>query len=192
MYFDFSEAVMKTFENDIDRVLISEEELKKRVKELGQKISEDYRGKKLLVIGILKGSVVFMSDLIRNIDGDVAIDFMVVSSYGSGTSSTSSLNIRLDLSRPLDGIDVLIAEDILDSGNTLAKVKNMLLQRNPASLRIATLLDKPSRRQTPVELNYCGFSIPDEFVVGYGLDYDERYRNLPFIGVLDRKVYENK
>lgn len=183
---------MKTFENDIDRVLISEEELKKRVKELGQKISEDYRGKKLLVIGILKGSVVFMSDLIRNIDGDVAIDFMVVSSYGSGTSSTSSLNIRLDLSRPLDGIDVLIAEDILDSGNTLAKVKNMLLQRNPASLRIATLLDKPSRRQTPVELNYCGFSIPDEFVVGYGLDYDERYRNLPFIGVLDRKVYENK
>lgn len=181
---------METLEKDLSKILIGEDRLKTRVAEMGKQISEDYKGKKLLVIGILKGSVVFMSDLIRSIDCDVAIDFMVVSSYGSGTSSTSSLNIRLDLSRPLDGKEVLIAEDILDSGNTLAKVRNMLLQRNPASLRIATLLDKPSRRSTPVDVDYCGFSIPDEFVVGYGLDYDEKYRNLPFIGVLDRRIYE--
>lgn len=176
-------------EKDIAKVLVDEETLKKKVAEMGKRISEDYKGKKLLVIGILKGSVVFLSDLIRSIDCDVSIDFMVVSSYGSGTESTSSLNIRLDLSRPLDNMDVLIAEDILDSGNTLSKVKNMLLQRNPASLRIATLLDKPDRRQTPVEVDYCGFSIPDEFVVGYGLDYNEKYRNLPYVGILDRRIY---
>lgn len=181
---------MLNLDKDIAKVLLSEEQIKQRVSELGAQISKDYAGKKILVIGILKGSVVFLSDLIRAIDCDVEIDYMVVSSYGSGTASTSSLNIRLDLSRPLDGKEVLIAEDILDSGNTLSKVKNMLLQRNPSSLRIATLLDKPDRRQTHVDIDYCGFSIPDEFVVGYGLDYDEKYRNLPYLGILDRKVYE--
>lgn len=181
---------MPELEKDISSVLISEEQLKSRVKELGREISRDYAGKKILVISILKGAVVFMADLIRNIDLETEIDFMVVSSYGSGTQSTNSLNIRLDLSRPLDGVHVLIAEDILDSGNTLSKVKKLLLQRKPASLRIVTLLDKPSRRVSPIEVDYCGFTIPDEFVVGYGLDYNEKYRNLPFIGVLDRKVYE--
>ena len=181
---------MPELEKDISSVLISEEQLKSRVKELGREISRDYAGKKILVISILKGAVVFMADLIRSIDLETEIDFMVVSSYGSGTQSTNSLNIRLDLSRPLDGVHVLIAEDILDSGNTLSKVKKLLLQRKPASLRIVTLLDKPSRRVSPIEVDYCGFTIPDEFVVGYGLDYNEKYRNLPFIGVLDRKVYE--
>ncbi len=181
---------MDFLDKDIEKVLISEEDLHNKVKELGKQISADYKGKKLLVIGILKGSVVFLSDLIREIDGDVEIEFMVVSSYGSGTSTSNSLNIRLDLTCPIDGKHILIAEDILDSGNTLSKVKNMLLQRQPASFKIAALLDKPSRRQTPVDIDYCGFSIPDEFVVGYGLDYSEKYRNLPYIGVLKRSVYE--
>ena len=181
---------MPELEKDLAGVLIGEEEIKRKVEELGRQISADYKGKKVLVISILKGAFVFMSDLVRNLDLDVEIDFMVVSSYGSGTESTNSLNIRLDLSRPIDGCDVLIAEDVLDSGNTLSKVKNMLLQRKPASLRIATLLDKPSRRVTPIDIDYCGFMIPDEFVVGYGLDYAEKYRNLPYIGILDRKVYE--
>ena len=181
---------MPELEKDLAGVLIGEEEIKRKVEELGRQISADYKGKKVWVISILKGAFVFMSDLVRNLDLDVEIDFMVVSSYGSGTESTNSLNIRLDLSRPIDGCDVLIAEDVLDSGNTLSKVKNMLLQRKPASLRIATLLDKPSRRVTPIDIDYCGFTIPDEFVVGYGLDYAEKYRNLPYIGILDRKVYE--
>ncbi len=181
---------LPNIEQDIERVLVSENEIKNKISEMGKKISEDYKGKKLLVIGILKGSVVFMSDLIRAIDGDVQIDFMVVSSYGSGTETTNSLNIRLDLTRPIDGVDVLIAEDIIDSGNTLSKVKKMLLQRQPASLKIAALLDKPDRRQSHVDIDYEGFSIPDEFVVGYGLDYAEKYRNLPFIGVLKRSIYE--
>lgn len=181
---------MNAIDKDIDHILITKGALAEKVAEMGRLISEDYKGKKLLIIGILKGSFVFMSDLIRAVDGDVSVDFMVVSSYGSGTASTNSLNIRLDLNRPLDGLHVLIAEDILDSGNTLAKVKNLLLQRKPASLRIAALLDKPSRRQSHVDLDYCGFSIPDEFVVGYGLDYAEKYRNLPYVGVLKRSVYE--
>lgn len=181
---------MPELEKDISGVLITEEQIREKVAELGKQITKDYAGKKLLVISILKGAVVFMSDLIRQIDLDTEIDFMVVSSYGSGTKSTSSLNIRLDLSRPLDGCHVLIAEDVLDSGNTLSKVKNMLLQRQPASLKIVTLLDKPSRRTTPIDVDYRGFIIPDEFVVGYGLDYDEKYRNLPYIGILDRRVYE--
>lgn len=181
---------LEELSKDIERVLISENDIKDRIYEMGRQISEDYKGKKLLVIGVLKGSVVFLSDLIRAIDGDVSIDFMVVSSYGSGTASTNSLNIRLDLTRPIDECNVLIAEDILDSGNTLAKVKNMLLQRQPASLKIAAFLDKPDRRQTPVDIDYCGFTVPDEFVVGYGLDYAEKYRNLPYIGILKRSIYE--
>lgn len=181
---------LEELSQDIERVLISEDEIKARISEMGKKISEDYKGKKILVIGILKGSVVFLSDLIRAIDGDVSIDFMVVSSYGSGTASTNSLNIRLDLTRPIDECNVLIAEDILDSGNTLAKVKNMLLQRQPASLKIAAFLDKPDRRETPVDIDYCGFTVPDEFVVGYGLDYAEKYRNLPYVGILKRSIYE--
>ena len=181
---------MPLLEKDLAGVLISEEQIKKRVEELGRQITEDYRGKKVVVISILKGAFVFMADLIRNIDLETEVDFMVVSSYGSGTKSTNSLNIRLDLARPIDGREILIAEDILDSGNTLYKVKNMLLQRKPASLKIVTLLDKPSRRTADISVDYCGFEIPDEFVVGYGLDYDEEYRNLPYIGILDRRIYE--
>jgi hypoxanthine phosphoribosyltransferase len=187
---EFAMCPMPELEKDISGVLITEEQIREKVAELGKQITKDYEGKKLLVISILKGAVVFMSDLIRQIDLDTEIDFMVVSSYGSGTKSTNSLNIRLDLSRPLDGCHVLIAEDVLDSGNTLSKVKNMLLQRQPASLKICAFLDKPSRRTTPIDVDYRGFVIPDEFGVCYGLDYDEKYRNLPFIGILDRRVYE--
>ena len=181
---------MPELEKDLSSVLITEEQIKAKVEELGRQISHDYKGKKVLLISILKGAAVFMTDLMRNIDLDVEIDFMVVSSYGSGTQSTNSINIRLDLSRPVDGMDIIIAEDVVDSGNTLAKVKKMLLQRKPASVKICSLLDKPSRRVTPIDIDYCGFTIPDEFVVGYGLDYAEKYRNLPFVGILDRKIYE--
>lgn len=164
---------------------ISEEKLRARIAELGEQISREYRGKPLLLISILKGSVVFLSDLMRAIDlNTVAIDFMVVTSYGSGTASTGNVKITKDLSVDIAGRDLLIVEDILDTGNTLSKVFPMLLARNPASLNICALLDKPSRRQCEVPLKYSGFTIPDEFVVGYGLDYDERYRNLPYIGIM--------
>ena len=165
---------------------ITQEQLEQRVKELGAQIAADYKGKDLLLISILKGAVVFLTDLMRAIPLDsVAIDFMVVSSYGTGTSSTGNVRITKDLSVDIVGKDVLIVEDILDTGNTLSKVFPTLLTRNPSSLKICTLLDKPSRRISQVPLAYSGFTIPDEFVVGYGLDYSERYRNLPYIGLME-------
>jgi len=174
---------------DIKEVLITEETLHQKVAELGAQISADYKDKNLLMVSVLKGSVVFMADLLRAITIPVAIDFMAVSSYGSGTKSSGVVRILKDLDRPLEGLDLLLVEDILDSGVTLSYLREMLKDRNPRSVRIATLLDKPSRRTANISPDYSGFSIPDEFVVGYGLDYDEHYRNLPFVGILKPSVY---
>ena len=174
----------------IEKVLVSEEELKAKIQELGSQITRDYQGKDLLMVSVLKGSVIFMADLMRAIDLPCTIDFMCVSSYGSGTKSSGVVKIIKDLDLDLHGKDLLIVEDILDSGKTLHYITRMLADRGTASIRIATLLDKPERRTAPLTPDYSCFTIPDEFVVGYGLDYDERYRNLPYIGVLKREVYE--
>lgn len=178
--------------NDIERVLVSEDELKAKVQELGAQITRDYQGKDLLMVSVLKGSVIFMADLMRAVELPCTIDFMCVSSYGSGTKTSGVVKIIKDLDIDLHGKDLLIVEDILDSGKTLHYITKMLADRGTASIRIATLLDKPERRTAPLTPDYCGFVIPDKFVVGYGLDYDERYRNLPYIGVLKPEVYENQ
>lgn len=167
------------------RVLITEEQIKTRVKELGQEITEVYRGKNLCVVGILKGSVVFLADLIREIKLPLQIDFMAVSSYGKSTHSSGVVRILKDLDSDIGGKDLLIVEDIVDTGLTLSYLVENLLSREPASLRICTFLDKPSRRKSQINPDYNGYEIPDEFVVGYGLDFDEQYRNLPYIGVLE-------
>ena len=176
-------------EQDIERVLFTEEELKQRVKEIAQRIDADYAGKEPLLISVLRGSFVFMADLVREITLPCTVDFMAVSSYGGGTTSSGQVKIVKDLSEQIEGKDVLVVEDILDSGNTLSYLLKLLEARHPASIRLCTLLDKPERRTRPVELHYCGFTIPDAFVVGYGLDYAEQYRNLPYIGVLKPEVY---
>ena len=175
--------------DDILKVLLSEEQLKEKCAEMGAQITKDYAGKNLLLVTVLKGAVVYMADLLRCIDLPGAIDFMVVSSYGSGTKTTGVVKIVKDLDQDLSGKDILIVEDILDSGMTLSYLKGLLQSRNPASIRIATLLDKPSRRKVDLKADYVGFEVPDEFVVGYGLDFDEEYRNLPFVGVLKPHVY---
>ncbi len=175
---------------DISRILISEEELKNKVAEMGRRISQDYQGKRLMVVGVLKGSVVFMADLIRHITVPVEMDFMAVSSYGAGVKTSGVVKILKDLDRLIEGYHVLVVEDILDSGMTLGYLADLLRDRGPASVRIATLLDKPERRQVDIKPDYVGFTIPDEFVVGYGLDYAELYRNLPYVGVLSSSVYE--
>ena len=174
---------------DIDRILISEEELSKIVKELGAKITEDYKDKNLLLVSILKGSVTFMADLMREINIPCNIDFMAVSSYGSGTKSSGVVKIIKDLDSSIEGKDLLIVEDILDSGRTLNYIKEILLARNPKSIRICTLFDKPERRDVNLYADYIGSKVPNEFIVGYGLDYNEYYRNLPYIGVLKESVY---
>ena len=178
---------------DIERVLISEEELQKRVSELSKQITEDYRDKNPVMVCILKGAVVFYADLVRNIDTYASMDFMAVSSHGSGTRSTGEVEIRKDLSKPVDGRHVIIVEDIVDSGSTLSYLTRVLSSRGAASVKICTLLDKPSRRRPGIELqvDYKGFTVDNEFVVGYGLDYAEKYRNLPFVGVLKKEIYEN-
>lgn len=175
--------------NDILKVLLSEQEINAKVTELGKQISEDYKDKNLLLVSILKGSVVFMADLMRSIDIHARIDFMSVSSYGSGTKTSGVVKIIKDLDINLEGYDLLIVEDILDSGMTLSYLKEILSARNPKSIKICTLLDKPERRKADIKADYFGFIVPDEFVVGYGLDYDEKYRNLPYIGVLKPAVY---
>lgn len=177
--------------NDIEKVLLSEDELKKIVEDLGAKITEDYKGKNLVVVSVLKGSVVFMADLMRAIKIPCSIDFMAVSSYGSGTKTSGVVKIVKDLdSEVVCGSDLLIVEDILDSGVTLEYLMKVLSARNPNSIRICTLLDKPERRRANIKADYSGAQIPDAFVVGYGLDYDEKYRNLPFVGILKPEVYE--
>lgn len=176
-------------QNDILKVLLSEEQLKAKCAEMGAQITRDYAGKNLLLVTVLKGAVVYLADLMRCIDLPCAIDFMVVSSYGSGVKTSGVVKIVKDLDQDLSGKDLLIVEDILDSGMTLAYLKGLLQGRHPASIRIATLLDKPSRRKVDLHADYVGYEVPDEFVVGYGLDYDEQYRNLPYVGVLKPEVY---
>ncbi len=176
---------------DIDHILVTEEQLQAKVKQLGAQISCDYEGKDLLLVSILKGAVVFMADLMRAITVPCSIDFMMVSSYGgANTQSTGLVKIIKDLDADLSGRHVLLVEDILDSGITLSYLTPMLKMRNPASVRLCTILSKPSRRKADIVPDYLGFEIPDEFVVGYGLDYDEKYRNLPFVGVLKEEIYK--
>ncbi len=183
---------MADLENDVARVLIAREELDRRIRELGEEISRDYAGQDLLLVCILKGGVLFLSDLVRAIRIPHAMDFMAISSYG-GTRVESSgvVRILMDLNSNIEGRNVLIVEDIIDTGRTLTYITQNLRTRNPASLKICTLLNKPSRRQVPVKLDYVGFDIPNEFVIGYGLDYDEIYRNLPFVGVLKPELYQH-
>ena len=177
------------FENDIQEVLFSEEQLKARVAEIARQIEADYAGKEIMLISVLRGSFIFMADLCRAIQLPCTLDFMSVSSYGKGTTSSGQVQITKDLSEDITGRHVIVVEDILDSGNTLSYLLKILENRHPASIHLCTLLDKPERRVKPVEVHYTGFSIPDAFVVGYGLDYAERYRNLPYIGVLKPEVY---
>ena len=176
-------------EQDIKCVLFSEEQLEQRVCELAAQIDRDYAGKEPLLVSVLRGSFVFMADLVRHITLPCTVDFMAVSSYGSGTTSSGQVKIIKDLSEQIEGKDVIVVEDILVSGNTLSYLLKLLEARHPASIRLCTLLDKPERRTKPVAVQYSGFTIPDEFVVGYGLDYDEKYRNLPYIGILKPRVY---
>ena len=175
--------------DDILKVLYSEEELKAKCAEMGAQITKDYAGKNLLLVTVLKGAVVYFTDLMRAIDLPCTIDFMIVSSYGSGVKTSGVVKIVKDLDTDLTGMDLLIVEDILDTGLTLSYLKDMLAARNPASIRIATLLDKPDRRKADIKADYIGYRVPDEFVVGYGLDYDEKYRNLPYVGVLKPEIY---
>lgn len=175
--------------NDIKNILISEKVLADKVAELGAKISDDYKGKDLLVISVLKGAAVFMSDIIRKITIPCQIDFMAASSYGAGTETKGSVKILKDLDIDVSGFDILIVEDILDSGVTLSNIIKLLESRKARSVKVCALLSKPERRRVEVPLAYVGFEVPDEFVVGYGLDYSEKYRNLPFIGVLKEEVY---
>jgi len=184
---------MQDYHLFISEILITEDQLKARIKELGEQISRDYEGKEILAICILRGGVMFLTDLIRHIKPLVAIDFMGVSSYGAGSrSSDGHVRIALDLTTSIDGKHVLIVEDIIDSGHTLSSVIELLQTRHPASLEVCTLLDKFSRREVNIPIKYCGFEIEDKFVFGYGLDMDEFYRNLPFIGVVDLEKYEGE
>ncbi|MBQ2701232.1 MAG: hypoxanthine phosphoribosyltransferase [Clostridia bacterium] len=174
---------------DLSHILVTREEIQAAVKKLGEQITRDYAGKEPMLVGILKGSVVFFADLIREIDLPMTMEFMAISSYGSATKSSGEVRIIKDLDKAITGRDVLIVEDIVDSGLTLSFLKKTLEGRGAASIKIATLLDKPARRKVDLKSDYYCFIIPDEFVVGYGLDYDEKYRNLPDIGVLHPRIY---
>ncbi len=175
--------------NDVEKCLISREQIAEKVAQLGQQISGDYRGKDLVVVGILKGAVVFLADLVREISIPLHIDFMAVSSYGSSTESSGVVRILNDLDMSIEGMDVLIVEDIVDTGLTLKYLVENLKNRKAASVRVCTLLEKPARRKVKIDIDYNGFVIPDEFAVGYGLDYNNKYRNLPGIYVLKKEVY---
>lgn len=177
--------------DDIDRVIITEEEITRRVVELGEEISERYAGSErpLLLVAVLRGASLFVADLARAIEGPVELDFMAVSSYGSTTKSSGVVRILKDLDEDIEGRDVLVVEDILDTGLTLKYLLRNLASRKPKSLEVVTLLEKEDKQQIPIECAYVGFTVPDEFVVGYGLDYAERYRNLPYIGVLKHEIY---
>ena len=178
-------------EKDVERLLLSEEQIKSKVAEIGAGISRDYAGEEPMFVGILKGCFIFMADLMRTVKVNCSMDFMAVSSY-QGTNSTGAVKIIKDLSGIIEHKHIILVEDILDSGVTLNYIKNYLSVRNPASIRIATLLDKPARRKADIAADYSCFEVPDEFVVGYGLDYNEKYRNLPYIGILSPEVYGGK
>lgn len=175
---------------DIEKILVTKEELNVLARKLGQQITKDYAGKKLLVVGVLKGSIYFLTDLSRYIDLPCHIDFIQASSYGAGTESSGTVKIIKDIDDDLTGFDVLLVEDILDTGRTLKYIHDMLKTRNPDSIAVATLLDKPARRIADIKADYVGVDVPNEFVVGYGLDYNQYYRNLPYIGVLKKEVYD--
>ena len=175
---------------DLKEVLFSEEVINNKIKELATRISEDYKGKNLLVVGVLKGSVIFAAELIKNISIPCEIDFMAVSSYGTSSETTGVVRILKDLDHEISGKDIIIVEDIVDSGVTLDYLLKYLMARNANSVEIVSLLTKPSRRRVDINCKYIGFEAPDEFIVGYGLDYAEKYRNLPFVGILKREVYE--
>jgi len=173
----------------IARVLITEDEIKTTVGRLGAEITACYKGmtEELVVIGLLRGSFVFMADLIRQIKLPLVVDFMAVSTYGDGTVSSGDVKVAMDLDQSIEGRDILLVEDIVDTGNTFSKIIRMMNNRNPRSVRVCTFLDKPSRRTAHVDIDFCGITIPNEFVCGYGLDYAQRYRNLPYVGVLQLK-----
>lgn len=174
---------------DVEQILYTEDDLRRRISELGAQIAADYAGRTPMLVSVLRGSYIFMADLTRAIDLDLTVDFMAVSSYGAGTVSSGQVEIKKDLSDSIEGRDLIIVEDILDSGNTLYYLMDVLRARKPASIRICTLMDKPERRVKPITADYVGFTIPDAFIVGYGLDYAEKYRNLPYVGVLKPSVY---
>lgn len=178
------------YEDILEEVLFSKEQLAKRIKELAEQLDKDYAGKTPLMVAILKGSVMFFTDLIREMTLPLEIDFMSISSYGSGVKSSGEVKMIKDLDNKIEGKDVIIVEDIVDSGYTMKYLTHLLEARNPSSIKICALLDKPSRRETDVAVDYKGFEVGNEFVVGYGLDYAARYRNIPFIGILKRSVYE--
>ncbi|WP_010279341.1 hypoxanthine phosphoribosyltransferase [Paenibacillus senegalensis] len=177
--------------NDIQQVLFSEEEINRKVAELGEQISEAYRGRNLFVICVLKGAFIFMGDLVKRITIPMELDFMAVSSYGQSTRSSGEVKIIKDLDVPAEGRDILIVEDIIDSGLTLNYLIDTLKRRNAHSVSVVTLFDKPARRTVKIEPDYKGFTLPDEFIVGYGLDYAEKYRNLPYVGILKQEVYSD-
>jgi len=177
--------------DDIAEILVDADALAAKVRELGARIADDYRGRDLVLVSILKGALPFLADLMRAIPIPLALDFLEVSSYGASTESSGVVRILKDLANPIEGHNVLVVEDILDTGHTLAHVIEHLRSQHPASIRLCTLLDKPARRVVPIQIDYRGFEIPDKFVVGYGLDYAEHYRNLPFIGVLRPEVYRS-
>ena len=178
-------------EKDIKKVLFSQEDIVAKTKELGQQLTEDYAGKNPLLVCVLKGAVPFMAELIKHIDTHIEMDFMVVSSYGGGTVSSGEVKILKDVDTNVEGRDIIFIEDIIDTGQTLKNLKDMFIAREAASVKIATLLDKPEGRVVEIEADYTCFTIPNEFVVGYGLDYKENYRNLPYVGVLKEEVYSN-
>ena len=179
-------------DQDINQVLLSEKQLLERVRELGEQISTDYLDKDLVVVCVLRGSFIFVSDLVRSINIPLAVDFISISSYGSGTTSSGVVRFLKDLDEEISGRHVLVVEDIIDTGTTLKYLLENLQTRKPASIKVCTLLSKPERRKVEIAIDYNGFVVPDHFVVGYGLDYAEKYRNLPYIGILNPKVYENK
>ena len=178
-------------ENDIKKILVSHDEITEAAKKLGAQLTKDYVGKNPILVGILKGSIPFMAELVKHIDTHIEMDFMMVSSYHGGTASSGVINIKQDVTQDIKGRHVLFVEDIIDTGQTLKNLRDMFIEREAASVKIATLLDKPEGRVVEIEADYTCFTIPNEFVVGYGLDYKENYRNLPYVGVLKEEVYSN-
>ena len=178
------------YNSDIEKILVSNAEIAKRADEIAAQINADYKGKPILVVGILRGASIFLADIFKRLEGDVELDFMSLSSDGNGTNSSGEVKMIKDLSEPVDGKNILIIEDIIDTGITLSYLIKVLEARNPESIKLCALLDKPSRRKVELKGDYIGFEIPDEYVVGYGLDYAEKYRNLPDVCVLSKKVYE--
>ena len=184
-----SQVQVPTMHADVEEILLSEERISTRVAELGRQRSAEYAGRDPVLVSVLKGSIIFLADLIRSMDIPLSVDLMEVSSYGSGTETSGQVRILKDLSRSIEGREVIVVEDIIDTGLTLNYLLRYLGERNPSSISVCCLLDKPARRLAEIEIGYRGFTIPDRFVIGYGLDYDERYRNLPYVGVLRPSVY---